>query len=183
MKRLVWFIALGASLCAADRTGPYLGAGVGLSSYNDGGRAVEVESKDVAQVRLNAGAFINKYFSVALEYGYFETFDGLTPSGEKVHQNFNVLTAEVSAHYPLLDDQLDLFASFGAGEIFWDETGPEHFGSSAATLVYGAGAGVRPLPWLTFNIGYDFYQFGMDDGDQTYDMSLGSAYLECQVLF
>jgi opacity protein-like surface antigen len=178
---LLFFAAV--SLIAAERSGPYLSAGMGAGTYNDDGRLASVESRNVAQYRIGAGAFINKNLSVALDYGQFDGFKGTTQQGGSAEEYFKILSADVYGHYPLFDDQVDMYAKFGAGQIFWNETAATPHSSTAASLVFGAGVGVRPLPWLTFNVGYDFYQFGMDDNTSSYNMSLGSAYIELQVQF
>lgn len=183
MRVVAGLVAAALSLFAADRSGPYLGAGAGIGIYDDSGRLADIESRNVPQLRVSAGAFINKHLSVALEYGQFQAFKGKTSDGLSTLEYFKTLTADVFGHYPVMDDRLDLYAKFGAGEIYWDETGAMEHSSSAATLLYGVGVGLRPWTRLTFNLGYDFYQFGMDDGTKTYNMYLGSAYLELQVQF
>ena len=170
-------------LFAAERSGPYLGAGVGFGTYNDDGRLQSIENSNVPQLRLSAGAFINKYFSVALDYGQFQAFQGKTDSGDKTLEYFKMITADVYGHYPVWNDRIDLYARFGAGQIFWDETGAMEHSSTAATLVYGAGIGYRPWNRLTINLGYDFYQFSMDGDTKSYNMDLGTSYLEFQVQF
>lgn len=175
-------ILAAASLLAAERSGPYLGGGVGIGTYDDDGRLAGIENTNVPQLRLSAGAFINRHLSVALEYGQFEAFRGRTAEGDTL-EYFKTLTADVAAHYPVLDDRVDWYAKFGAGQISWDETGAAEHSSSAGTLLFGAGVGLRPWSWLTFNLGYDYYQFGMDDAAGSYTMGLGTAYLECQVQF
>lgn len=181
--RFVIPLLTAVSLLAAERSGPYLGAGVGIGTYDDDGRLAGIENTNVPQLRLSAGAFINKHLSVALEYGQFEAFRGRTADAGETLEYFKTLTADVVVHYPVLEERVDWYAKFGAGEIFWDETGATDHSSSAATLLFGAGVGFRPWSRLTFNLGYDFYQFGMDDTAGSYTMGLGSAYFECQVQF
>jgi hypothetical protein len=171
------------TLFAAERSGPFLEAGAGVGTYDDDGRLADIDSLNVLQVRAGAGAFINRHFSVALEYAQFEAFEGTTQASEASRQYFRMFSADVAAHYPLFEEKMDLFAKFGAGEIFWDQKEPVNLNSSSAVLVYGAGIGVRPVSWLTFNLGYDFYAFEMDTGEASYDMNLGSAYLDLQVQF
>ncbi len=182
MKRWLWLL-LPFWLLAGERAGPYLSAGGGLADYQDDGRLSAVESKDVARVHFNAGAFINENLSVELAFGHFNDFSGKDQSGRSVRESFNIFSANVLAHYPVMEDQIDLFGKFGAGQIFWTETGPQTRSSSSAALVYGIGIGVRPLPWLTLNLGYDLNTFRMDTNTTQYDMSLGTAYLELQVQF
>ncbi|MHC3994106.1 outer membrane beta-barrel protein [Thiomicrolovo sp. ZZH C-3] len=170
-------------LCAADRTGPYLEAGAGLGSYNDDGRRAEITTASAPQYRFGAGAFINRHLSVSLEYAQFGDFKGTTGTGEKSEETFKVLSADVTGHYPIFNDRVDLFARFGAGELYWDQRLPERKSSSAGTLVYGIGVGIRALAWLTVNAGYDFYQFGLDENGTSYAMGLGTAYIGLQVQF
>jgi len=170
-------------LLAAERSGPYLEAGAGLGSYNDDGRRASLENTSVSQYRFGAGAFINRHLSVSLDYAKFGAFDGTTASGELSRDAFEILSADVTGHLPFFNDTVDLFARFGAGQLFWDQSHPGRKSSSAGALVYGIGVGVRARPWLTFNAGYDFYQFGMDDNGTSYEMGLGSIYLGVQVQF
>jgi opacity protein-like surface antigen len=181
--RLLLLLCLALGLFAADRAGPYLSAGVGLGNYHDDGRLAQMDTEDAVQYRFSAGAFINAHLSVALEYVQFDAFEGEDAGGTSVRQFFKVLTADASGHYAFFDDQLDLFATFGAGELFWEEKGEVSRSSSAAALLFGAGVGVRPLSWLTLNVGYSYYQFGMEDDARAYAMSLGGMYFECQVQF
>jgi len=176
-------VLIAATLFAADRAGPYLGAGMGISSYDDGGYLAAVQNSNVPQYRVSAGAFINENLSVALDYALFDPFDGETDFGGIANEHFQVFSANVYGHYPILNDRLDLYAKFGAGQIFWDETGAQKHSSNAGVLIYGLGVGLRPTPMWTVNLGYDFYSFGMDNNTSSYNMSLGSAYLEFQVQF
>ncbi|WP_345971055.1 MULTISPECIES: outer membrane beta-barrel protein [Sulfurimonas] len=170
-------------LCAADRSGPYLEAGAGLGSYNDDGRRATISTETVPQYRFGAGAFINRHLSVSLQYAQFGDFEGKTGAGETSREAFKVLSADVTGHYPIFNETVDIFARFGAGELYWDQSRPERKSSSAGTLVYGIGVGIRALSWLTVNAGYDFYQFGMDENGTSYEMNLGSAYIGLQVQF
>jgi len=176
-------VLLAAGLLAAERSGPYLGAGVGLGSYDDDGRLAKVEAGERTQYRFAGGAFINRHLSVALAYGRFEAFEGRTAEGALSSERFETISAEAAAHYPVWKDRIDLFAKFGAGEIFWDQTAPGHHSSSAAVLVYGVGIGFRPQPRVTLNAGYDLYRFSMDANGTSFDMGLGSAYVGVEVQF
>ena len=181
--RFFLMLAAATLLVAGERSGPYLSAGAGSAGYSDDGRLAREQRHDALQLRLGGGAFINEHLSVALDYRHFLAYRGETVSGEKAEQYFKALVADVSAHYPFFRDRFDLYATFGAGQIFWDQTAPVKHSNSAATLMYGVGVGVRALPWLTFNLGYEQQQFGMDDNGSRYDMMLGGIFLECQVQF
>ncbi len=176
-------VLLAATLLSAERSGPYLGIGAGAASYDDEGRLAAQSGDESPVFRLVGGAFINRHLSVALAYDYFGAFDGVTESGEKAEEHFKVLSARVTGHYPLLNEKMDLFATFGAGEVFWDQTTPEKRSSSAASLVYGVGVGVWATSSLAVNVGYDLFQFGMDEGGNRYNMSLGTLFFDIQVQF
>ncbi len=185
MKRAGWAVILVPLWLAAgaDRAGPYLEAGLGTATYEDDGRLASVDGAGEAQYRFIAGAFINSYLSVELGFSHFNDFEGKTAEGERTREAFDCLSVGAVAHYPLFDDRIDLFAKFGAGQIFWNETGNGNRDSSAAALLYGAGVGVRATSRLTFNVGYDFHSFGMDDNTTRYDMNIGSVYFDVQVRF
>jgi hypothetical protein len=182
MKRWIWLL-VPLWLAGADRAGPYLGAGMGASTYDDDGRLAEIETTDAVYFRLSAGAFINEYFSVEFGLAHFNDFDGYAQDGTKATDRFHTFTANALGHYPVMDGRFDFFAKFGAGQVFWSESGKPNRESSAAVLVFGAGVGVRATSWLTFNLGFDYHSFGMDVNTTRYEMGLSAAYLEMQVQF
>lgn len=181
MKLLLLLLA--SLLSAADRTGPYLSIGGGGTRYSDDGRLEQMAIASAAHYRLGAGAFINRHFSVALEFVQSRPFSGYTSGGEKVQERFSVMSAEAIGHYPILNEQIDFFAKFGAGELMWSESGAKTHNSNAGAVVYGLGVGFRPMANLTLNAGVDFLTFEMDDNGTSYDMGLGMGYLELQVQF
>lgn len=173
----------GLMLFADDGSGPYLSAGAGVARYLDDGRLEQIASLNVAQYRLGAGAYINRYFSVAFDYCHFMPFKGEDRAGNSVEEHFNILSADVIGHYPFRKYQMEVYAKFGAGQVFWEEKSTATRSSSAGTVVYGIGMGYYPRDWLGVNLGYDFYRFKMDDNGTRYHMGLGAAYLEMQVRF
>jgi opacity protein-like surface antigen len=175
----------------ADRTGPYLGLGAGLSHYNDDGRLRSIDTEYTTAYRFYAGAFINEYLSVEIDYTYLKAFSGTSESGSSIEEKFEALTVAALAHYPVWEERIDWFAKFGAGELFWgeSETSQEQ-GDSTGTLLFGAGVGYRPIDRLTFNLGYDYYIFDLvsqgsesDASARRYEMGIGSVYLEVEVQF
>ncbi len=182
MKRIV-SVLLVAAMAGAQESGPYLSAGAGRSTYEDDGRLERVGETQVTHLRVEAGAFINRYFSVEFGLNHFNDFHAQTVDDEKLKESFNVFSANALAHYPLYGGRIDLFAKFGAGQVFWQESGAQTHDSSAAVLVYGLGAGVRIWPRWRLNAGYDWHTFAMDTNDTRYDMGLGTAYVEIQVRF
>lgn len=184
MKRLLLLWCLLSALAwATEGSGPYLSAGSGMSSYDDDGRLAVIDAQNLPQYRIGAGAYINPYLSVALDFYYFSAFEGLSDRNERVQEYFKLISADVYAHYPLFDARIDLFAKFGAGQLFWDESGEVSRSSSAGALVFGLGVGWRVLERLSFNLGYDHITFGMDTDTSHYNMVLGTGYLEAQVRF
>jgi opacity protein-like surface antigen len=175
----------------ADRAGPYLGLGAGLSHYNDDGRLQSIDTDYTAAYRFYAGAFINKHLSVEIDYNYLKAFSATSESGNSVEEKFEVLTVAALAHYPVWEERIDWFAKFGAGELFWQETeASQKQGDSTGTLMFGAGVGYRPVDRLTFNLGYDYYIFDLvspvsqsDTSTRRYEMGIGEIYLEVEVQF
>ncbi len=182
MKRLIGLL-LPLALLAGERAGPYLGAGAGIANYRDDGRLASIEGTDETRYHFNAGAFINKYFSVEFALAHFNDFGGIDRDGVSVRESFNTLTADALVHYPVMNDRLDFFGKFGAGQIFWEEHGSHYRSSNSATLLFGAGFGFRPTKRVTVNIGYDFNTFRMDVNTTRFEMQLGTGYLEVQVQF
>lgn len=184
MKRqwlLCWLVA--SAVSAGEGSGPYLSAGAGVSYYDDDGRLSAIEAQHLPQYRVGAGAYINPYLSVAFDFYYFSAFEGVNDAGGDVEERFKLISADVYAHYPLFEARIDLFAKFGAGQLFWDESGEASRSSSAGALVFGLGVGWRVLKRLCFNLGYDYITFGMDTDASHYNMAMGTGYLEAQVRF
>lgn len=178
---LISIVSFSAELDDYER-GTYIGVGYGIANYRDGGRLRSVENLDNGVYRINAGAYVSDAFSVEILYHHFIAFDGRTKTGVPVTEQFSVLGIAVLGHYALIED-VDVFARFGAGQLFWKEAGAQAGRSDAATLIGGVGLGYKPLKWLRISGGYDFFSFGMDDNATRYDMQLGAPYLQMEVLF
>ena len=184
MHKWMVLIMLFTASAWAERSGPYIGAGVGLSSYNDDDRLDAITDNSNGTLRLYAGAYINKYFSVEVDYSALMKFEGLTKIGGEVTNEFSILSFAALAHYPVANDSVDLYAKFGAGQLFWEESGSESHSDDSAAMLFGAGIGYRLMEALTLNLGYDFYTFSMDGAnDAHYNMSLGVTYLKVEVQF
>ncbi len=182
--RLIPLLLLLSTSILAERSGPYLGAGVGFTNYDDGGRLLSVSENTQESLRLYAGAYINDYLSVEADYSAIMKYNATTMSGGAVSEEFSVFSVAVLAHYPIDEYRLDLYAKFGAGQQFWKESGSENHSDNSATMLFGLGFGYRILEMMTLNIGYDLYRFSMNGKyDQEYDMSLGMSYLKVEVQF
>lgn len=191
MRRLIAVMVLFTFPLIADRAGPYLGVGAGLSDYYDDGRLERFSTEYATSYRLYAGAFINENFSVEIDYAYLKEFHGTSRSGSAVEEKFEALTVAALAHYPVWENRIDWFAKFGAGEVFWNEKEETQTqGDSTGTLLLGAGVGYRPVERLTFNLGYDYYIFNLDaqataanPSAKRYEMHIGLIYLGMEVQF
>ena len=89
---------------------------------------------------------------------------------EDVTQSFFDINTQ--AHYPFYKKRFDIYAKFGAGVV--------DLGGSGYTLVYGLGAAYRIDERYGVRIGYDYFDYGIDDtGDSVVDKKLSTKYLFC----
>ncbi len=176
-------LVLAASLFSAERSGPYLGIGYGISLLEDDGYYVAEKPETRTLLRGYAGAYLNEHFSVELDYTHFNAYEGEHSSYGKVEEQFTLLSVAAVAHYPLYNDTLDLFAKFGAGEITWNESGTVNRSSSAAALLVGGGFALRFVEDVSIKIGYDLTSFGLQDVSTTYDMYIQYGYGAVEVQF
>ncbi|RLA72793.1 MAG: hypothetical protein DRG24_01965 [Epsilonproteobacteria bacterium] len=182
-KSLLFLFVLSVSVWA-ERSGPYIGFGVGLADYNDDGRLAEISDNSNEALRLYAGAYINEYLSVEFDYSGMMEFQGQSITGGDVTNEFSVFSVAALAHYPISDNSVDLYAKFGAGQLFWEESGSEEHSDDSATILLGLGLGYRLMETLTLNLGYDLYSFSMDvANEEHYNMSLGLVYMKVEVQF
>jgi len=192
MKKIVSALLFCLSLLSAesaDRTGPYIAAGIGYAIFNDDQR-MEAETVDSSyNLNIIGGVFINKYLSVELSYDYFKVFENsFNANTTKV----SIIDVDAKAHYPLWRERIDLYAAFGAGEIMWRETLNGVVQDDTSGVLRGdVGVGFRALDYLTLNLGYRRYFFQLDHNIGTadniiyerYNMSVSSAYATIEVLF
>ena len=165
--RFVFIILLFLGAAEAKRgAGPYIGGGYGTSVLKDNGYYSDLEKNKSNGYLLYAGAYINDYLSVELEY-----IDGLNyerQNGETITHKF--IDINTQAHYPFLEKRIDLFAKFGAGFVYQN--------SSGHTLVYGAGAAYRIDERYALRMGYNYFDFGIDNsGDGAVDKNMAVGYL------
>lgn len=148
----------------AERSGPYFGLGYGLGDLDDDGSYSEqgftqVIEHEAQSPYLYAGAFINENLSVELDYLAFEDVIAEDAAGKEIQDSVTIISVVAVAHYPVLDDQLDLFGRFGAGQVLGKEGGDVDRDYNEAALLFGAGLGYRPTKRLTFKIGYDRFSY------------------------
>lgn len=159
--------------------GPYIGAGYGMSSYNDGGYFNEVSTKESNSYNLFGGAYINKYLSVELGYiksGNFDVKDTVT---QNRNFNYSAVTVGVLVHYPLWYDNFDIYGKFGAGQSFTSLSSTD-----GSALVVGAGISYRIDETFAIRTAYDIYKFNYtSDTKGSYSMDLRYAYAGIEVQF
>lgn len=164
--RFVVILLLFFSIAEAKRgAGPYLGGGYGSSTLKDGGYFDVKEDSSNGYV-LYGGAYINDYLSVELEYVTALKYKQY--SEETITHKF--IDINTQAHYPLWERKVDLYAKFGAGYVYLNNSGH--------TLVYGAGAAYRIDERYALRIGYDYFDFGIDNtGDGAVDKKIAVEFL------
>ncbi len=174
-----------------DRIGPYVSLGGGYATFYDDKRMQE-RVEPSYNINLIGGVFINKYLSVELAYDYYNTF---TTASQVNTTRIYIVDAAAKAHYSFWRERIDLYAAFGAGGIFWRESLAGVSQEDNSGSIRGdAGVGFRALEWLTLNLGYRRYFFTLehDTGTKdaleniiydTYNMEIGSAYANIEVLF
>lgn len=157
--------------------GPYIGLGYGFSSYNDDGYYSKVDDRNIASYNLYAGAYINKYLSVELDY--MRSGDFKVEDTSKDSFNYSSVTINALAHYPVLYGNLDFYAKFGAGQSYVNISG-----SDGAALVIGGGMSYRINEIFALKVGYDMYSFNYDsDARGGFDMDVQYAFAAVEVQF
>lgn len=163
IKSLIALILLTGTLYA-ERSGPYIGIGYGVSDiddsedHHDQGYVRVVERRPQTPL-LYAGAFINEHLSVELDYLGLDDYVSENSTGEQIRDSVLIVSAVAVAHYPVLNDHLDLFGRFGAGQVMAKEITTEERSYNEAAILFGAGIGYRPTDRLTFKLGYDRYTY------------------------
>ena len=187
MKYILLFLLFYTTLFADRDGGPYLGFGYGISQFNDDKFYNNIKENSSESATFYAGAYINKHLSVELSYVSFDA-KGLGDSflvnkDSSLDQtiNFYATTISTLAHYPILNDKLDLYARFGAGEM-----GSNIASDNGFTLVYGVGIAYRLNKTVETKFAYDSYHFDFDineDKSSDYKMVLDYLYIAIEVQF
>lgn len=187
MKKL--FLLCCISLMAfADRSGPYIGGAYGSTTFEEGsyyafqGYNGHVDNASES-FRLYGGAYINKYFSVEIDYTNFGDFKATDTLSQSLNESFTALGVSAVAHYPFYDDTLDTFLKIGAADLNWDESGALNRSDSAGALCLGLGAGYRFTDDYMLKIGYEFYSFELQDGSSNYDWKIDHFFAAFEVQF
>jgi len=187
MKFIVMFLLLFTSVFADRDGGPYLGIGYGNAKFNDDGFYQEVKEKKSDSIILYAGAYINKYLSVEFNYIQFDAFSKdngyifVDETAQEKRLELDIRSISTLAHYAFLDDSLDFYARFGAGEIRNNIVSKEGF-----TMLYGVGMSYRLGKMFSLKIAYDLYEFELDKDDDNsgdYEMKLDFIYTGLEIQF
>lgn len=165
--RFVFVMLLLFGIAEAKRgAGPYIGGGYGESSLKDGGYYSLKESASKGYA-VYAGAYINDYLSVELEY--VADLDYEKKSGETFACSFTDINTQ--AHYPFWNKRVDVYAKFGVGNVYKEN-------GKGFTFAYGAGLAYRFNEYFALKAGYDYFDFGLDsDGDDVADRTMALGYL------
>jgi hypothetical protein len=184
MRVLLIVMLILASL-HAERSGPYIGVGIGAGFYDSDKRLREPESKtEEGSYRLTLGAYISEHFSVELDYTLYKKFYGVYEGGD-VKESFSGISITALPHWPFYHDTFDLYGKIGAGQIFWDESGARSNSDASGSYIAGIGIGYRLQKRYLFKLGYDLTSFGLDDSHthKSYSMRLDYIYTAFEVKF
>ena len=187
MKKIGLLVLL-AAMAFAERSGPYLGAGYGSATFNDGSyfdvngytQGVDDSSEGF---RLYGGAYINKYFSVELGYNDFGEYKASNTLSQNINDSFSALGVSVLVHYPLAQERFDSYIQVGAADMNWDESGAAKRSDSAGAIILGIGGAYRFSDDFSLRVGYENYSFELLDGGRTFDWSIDSVYATFEVQF
>jgi len=182
MKYVLVLVLMLSSLYADRDGGPYIGLGYGTSQYHDDELNIPKNlTKDKSDtVNITFGAYINKYFSVELNYADFGLIDEYKIDDTQSLEFYSV-TVNTLAHYAFYDDILDFYFKFGVGEIRERNVDAKGF-----AFVTGVGSAIRFSEWLSLKIAYDRYSFGYDEnGDDSsdYDLVINHIYTALEFQF
>jgi len=172
------------TLQAQERSGPYLSFGYGSALYSDDSRFSYQDDETAILYRLSAGAYMNRSFSVEIDYTKLENYESRYANGDMSDEAYALLSVSVAIHGSAFENKMDLFAKMGAGEVTWDEKRDTiSRDSSGGALVFGVGAGYRFNENLMFKAGYDRYDFTLTESDAKYRMHLDVFYGALEVQF
>jgi len=174
MRLILVFLML-VGVAFADREGgPYIGVGYGLSKYNSDDLYEDLKTDTSKALTIYGGAYINKYFSVEIDYTSFDSWHqnkGYEVDDDK-SLSYSITTVNTMAHYPFFDNILDTYAKFGVGQI--DMSG---ISSGGFVMSFGGGIGVRLTDSFSMKIACERYTFEYKASSGTnHDMHIDYLY-------
>ena len=175
--KILFLVLLFLSTLYAERAGPYVGVAYGAGFYNSDDRLKEEHSKlEDGTIRFTLGAYINKNFSVELDYTLYKKFYGVYDSTE-VEESFSTIGITALPHLPFYNDIFDLYSKVGAGQLFWNESDGRSNSDSAGAYLLGIGLGYRFNEEFMFKIGYDITLFSLEDSKRKKEYSMNLDYI------
>ncbi len=171
--KYILVLVLMLSCVSADREGgPYVGVGYGQQKYSDDGLYTTLKEDKSESLSFYAGAYMNKYFSVEINYVDVSPYTAVLNSNEIKLDLYAVTVASV-IHYPFYDDMFDTYIKFGVGDLRERKANAKGF-----TFVYGLGGSFRVSELLSLKVAYEVYPFGYDiNGDNISDYNQNIKYL------
>ena len=169
-----------ANAAEPKASGFYIGAGYGLSGFDDDGLAegLALDDKDkMAQVW--AGYQFNKFLGVEARYAGFGTFS--VPDAELESK---AISGHVVGTIPLGGSGFALFGNVGYGNVDFDVSDAE--GSESETeSAYAIGVGVRwnITEMFSISLQHDRYAFEVDGFDDAFSLAVGGTTVGIQVIF
>lgn len=179
--KIILSILLFCTLLAADRSGPYIGFGYGLSQFDDDGIYKELKDSESTSMTLYGGAYINKYLSVELAYVNMtagNAYKALDATNVEKDLSFSSLNVSILAHYAFFDDTLDFYGKFGVGDMTAGGVG-----STGFTMLLGTGVGVRFNDMLSMKVAYDRYITDYEKDGLKNEMHVDFLYTAFEVQF
>lgn len=174
-------LALGANADAAETlpNGPYFGAGVGASTYDDDGafNGLSFDDSDTS-LQLFGGYKFFENFAVEGRYQDFGTFS--VTGVQTVNLDVSAISVHAVGIIPFGTSGWELFGHLGIGTVNQDAVVVEDDVSAAA-----GGIGVRWYPTRNFSLSAqtDVLVWQDDSFVQTLDVSVGATQIAVQYIF
>ena len=162
---------------SSKHKGAYLGAGFGISTFDDDGAfsGFNFDDEDNS-IQIYAGYKFMQYLAVEARYNDFGTF-----SLNTVGFDVSALSAHAVGIKPFGESGWELFGQLGLGVVTFDISG---FGDEDETAV-AAGIGVRfsPSPKFSLAIQTDVYVWEDTSLGPVFDLAVGGTQLSIQYIF
>jgi hypothetical protein len=168
------------SIATAEESKPkggYIGGGLGVSTFDDGGAFAGFSFDDEdTSFQIHGGYKFLKYFAVEARYVDFGTFSlsglGIDASATSIH---------AVGIIPFAESGWELFGQLGFGIVNFDLSG---LGDEDEDTVAG-GIGIRYSPSQNFSLAIqtDVYVWEDTSLGPTFDLALGGTQLTIQYIF
>ena len=169
-----------ANAAEPKASGLYIGAGYGVSGFDDDSLAegLDLDDKDkMAQVW--AGYKFNNFLGLEARYAGFGTF---SVPGAAIDSTS--LSGHVVGTIPLGGSGFALFGNVGYGNVDFeisDEDGSESETESA--YVIGVGVRWHLTEMFSISVQHDRYAFELEDFDETFSLAVGGTTVGIQLIF